>query len=84
MNTAESIHIIRRMYQALDKVIELREIRGVATFTREHNINRWNFITVRKNPESDMFQVAWLTHLVNDFGVSANWLLTGRGEMFSR
>ena len=84
MNTAESIHIIKRMYQALDKVIELREIRGVATFTREHNINRWNFITVRKNPESDMFQVAWLTHLVNDFGVSANWLLTGRGEMFSR
>lgn len=84
MNTQESILVIRRMYIALDTVIQQGRIRGVNTFTREHDINRWNFLTVRKKPESDMFQVSWLTYLVNDFGVSATWLLTGRGDMFSR
>lgn len=30
----------------------------------------------------DIFQPAWLTYLVRDFGVSAAWLLTGVGGMF--
>ena len=47
-----------------------------------HGINRWNMNTVEKNPASDMFQTAWLTYLVEDFGISANWLLTGNGNMF--
>lgn len=72
------------MYKALDAVIQKGEIRGVATFTNQHDINRRNFCTVRKRPESDMFQVAWLTYLVRDFGVSAHWLITGFGDMFSR
>ena len=84
MNTPDSILVINRMYKALDAVIQKGEIRGVATFTNQHDINRRNFCTVRKRPESDMFQVAWLTYLVRDFGVSAHWLLTGFGDMFSR
>lgn len=84
MNTPDSILVINRMYKALDAVIQKGEIRGVATFTNQHDINRRNFCTVRKRPGSDMFQVAWLTYLVRDFGVSAHWLLTGFGDMFSR
>ena len=84
MNTADSILVIDRMYKALDAIIQKGDIRGVATFTKKHNINRWNFLTVRGRPESDMFQPAWLTYLVRDHGVSAKWLLTGYGDMFSK
>lgn len=83
MNTPDSILIINRMYKALDAVIQKGKIRGVATFTKAHKINRWNFGTVRQNPQSDMFQVAWLNYLILDHGVSAHWLLTGFGDMFS-
>lgn len=82
MNNPESIPVIRRFYEAIDTLIVKKEIRGVQTFTRQYHINRWNFSTVRKNPESDMFQLSWLSYIVNDYGVSAEWLLTGRGKMF--
>ncbi len=82
MNNPESIPVIHRFYEAIDTLIVKKEIRGVQTFTRQYHINRWNFSTVRKNPESDMFQLSWLSYIVNDYGVSAEWLLTGRGKMF--
>ena len=28
------------------------------------------------------FKMEWLTYLAVDFGISADWLLTGRGEKF--
>lgn len=82
MNNPESIQIIKRFYQALDVVVASKRIRGKKTFTDMHNINRRNFIQVSKVPESDMFQLVWITYLVKDFGVSSQWIITGNGEMF--
>ena len=82
MNNPDSIIVIQRFYQALDTIIAHKAIRGVQTFTKEYKINRWNFSTVRKKPESDMFQLSWITYLVRDFGVSARWIMTGLGDMF--
>lgn len=82
MQNGDSQTIVRRFFEALDTVIAQGKIRGKQTFTRAHGINRWNMITVSRNPASDMFQTAWLEYLVKDFGVSPMWLLTGDGAMF--
>lgn len=58
-------------------------IRGKQTFTVKYDINRWNLNTLEKDYSRDIFQVAWLTHLVDDYGISAEWLLTGKGGMFT-
>lgn len=84
MNNPESIKIIERFYEALDVCIQLKKIRGVQTFTRAHEINRWNFNTVRANPESDMFQLVWISYLCKDFDVSIEWIMTGNGQMFKK
>ena len=82
MNNPESIKIIERFYQALDQVIASKLIRGKKTFCDRHGIDRWNLNTVRKKPESDMFQLSWISALCNDFGISVEWIMTGKGGMF--
>lgn len=80
MQTEESQKVIRRFFEALYLLKDRKLIRGKQTFTNRYKINRWNLNTLEKEPERDMFQTAWLTYLVRDYGVSAVWLLTGEGE----
>lgn len=81
MQTEDSQVIVRRFFQALQYLKEQKIIRGKQTFTREFGINRWNMNTLEKEPSRDIFQAAWLTYLVTEYGVSADWLLTGRGSI---
>jgi len=82
MQTTDSQKIVLRFFAALETIIAKGEIRGKQTFTRRYNINRWNFLTLQKEPHRDIFQPAWLSYLVNDYNVSPGWLLTGKGKMF--
>ena len=82
MQTADSQRVIRRFFEAIQRLKAEKKIRGKQTFTREHNINRWNMNSLEKEPSRDIFQAAWLTYLVDDYGISAHWLLTGRGSFY--
>lgn len=84
MQTKDSQEIISRFFQALYRLKSEGVIRGKQTFTRAHEINRWNMNTLEKDMTRDIFQPAWLAYLVKDYGVSADWLLTGRGEILTR
>lgn len=74
--------INRRFFHVLDVLKQTRKIRGTLTFTRKYNINYWNLSTVKKEPDSHFINVEWLSYLVSDYGVSAEYLLTGIGNIF--
>lgn len=81
MQTPHSQKIIERFFKALYYLKEQKIIRGKQTFTNKFNINRWNLNTLEKDKTRDIFQTAWLTYLVVEYNISAEWLLTGRGPI---
>lgn len=78
----ECLEVTKRFFEALDMIKAQKRIRGLQTFTRMYNENYWNFNTVKKT--GSRIKQEWLTYLVRDFDVSATWLLTGAGAMFTR
>ena len=49
---------------------------------RELEIDRRNFRKQMEDHSRHILKPEWLTHIVVTYGVSADWLLTGRGTMF--
>lgn len=82
MTQEEQNRIVGRFFEALVSLKENRRIRGVKTFTDRYGIHRRSLQRLQKNPGTNDFKAAWLTYLVVDFGVSAQWLLTGEGDMY--
>lgn len=81
MQSEESQKIAKRFFEALYALKNMKVIRGKQSFTRRYEINRWNLNSLEKDLSRDILQMAWLAYLINDYGISAEWLMTGRGEM---
>lgn len=80
--TDETKQIISRFFIALDALIEKKELRGINTYCRLYNIDRRNLLAQKKDLNRSILQISWMQGIVKDFGVSGDWLLTGRGAMF--
>lgn len=78
----DSAVVVRRFFEIIHDLIRMKKLRGKKTFTEKYGINRPNFNTIEKDPARYKFHPAWLSYLVTDFDVSADWLLTGKGQKF--
>lgn len=80
--SSEGIEITKRFFEAIDVLKAHKEIRGLQTFTRIYDIHRWNMRVVKLHPETSVLKPEWIAYLVRDFGISAEWIILGKGEMF--
>ena len=74
----EGIAITKRFFEAIDMLKAQKRMRGLLTYTKAHDINYWNINTVRNQPEVSVLKPEWIAYLVLDYGISADWILTGR------
>ena len=81
--TKEGTDVTIRFLQALMALKEQKRILGIKTFARKYDINAGNFNVVLHYPESHNVKIEHVVYLLRDFGVSANWLILGEGNMFN-
>ncbi|MDR0865005.1 MAG: hypothetical protein LBO74_08745 [Candidatus Symbiothrix sp.] len=84
MQSEESQKVVKRFFEAIYALKERKVIRGKQTFTRRYGINNRNFWLLEQDMSRDIFQMAWLSYLVSDYGVSPDWIITGKGDMFKK
>lgn len=88
----QAYDIQKRFFQALDLLIESKKIRGLQTFCKEYGLHRPKYSNLRTFLKDDskpgtgykLIDLDALSYLVSDYGVSAEWLLIGKGGMFRR
>ena len=80
----QGTEITKRFFEALETLRKEKKIRGIQTFTNANGINRRNLITVRNNPESSVLKPEWIQYLCEQYGVSAEWMILGKGTMFNQ
>ena len=81
MTQEEHISIIDRFFEALAWLKESRRIRGLQTFARSCGVDRRSLRRLMAQPEKYSLKVGWVVHLVREYGINADWLLTGEGQM---
>lgn len=80
----DTIAIMGRFFSALDAVLEHRIVKNMSQYCEKYNIDRRHIHTQRNDLGRGYFEAGWLTPLINDCGISAQWLLTGKGTMFAQ
>ena len=84
MNISEAgVEITKRFFLALEVLSQDKKIRGLKTFSRKYDINYWNLNTVKKEPYKRILKPEYIYYLVMDFGISADWLIKGEGEIYA-
>lgn len=73
---------MERFFEALDKCLELKIIKNNNRYCKEHGIDSRHIYTQRRDLGRGYFEIGWAIPLITQYGVSANWLLTGKGTMF--
>lgn len=75
--------ITDRWFQAYDDLRTTGRVtqRGIC---RELGVDRRNFVRQAADHSRRILRVEWLSYLVLNHGVSADWLLTGRGWPFGQ
>ncbi len=90
----EIISIQRRFFEVLDVLINTKQCGGLQPFCEKHNLNRVKYSNIRtelrkpaENAKPTNYKVIdldALTYICNDYNVSPDWLLFGRGGMFRK
>lgn len=76
-----TLRINERFFEAVDLLKRKRTLGGLSAFAKRYHVVLGNLYTI-KTQQSGAIKAEYLHYLVRDYGISAEWLLTGEGDMF--
>lgn len=78
----------RRFFEAIDLLVAQGKLAGLQTFCDEHGLHRAKYSNLRsglRKTEHDsryrLIDIDALIYIVKNYGIGAEWLLTGNGKM---
>ena len=80
-----------RFFQAVDMLIESGKIKSLQAFCDQYGLHRPKYSNIRSYSKDQtklgtgykFIDIDALAYLVGDYGVSSDWLLLGKGGMFT-
>lgn len=72
-----------RFFEAFDALLVMGALKE-APFCKGLGVDRRNFLKQKEDHGRNILKPSWLTFIVEHYDVSPRWLLTGRGQMFSK
>lgn len=79
----DTIAVMERFFEAFHASLENKKIKNITFFCTKYNIDKRHLYAQHKDLGRGFFEVGWMLPLIRDCGVSADWLLTGQGKMYS-
>lgn len=86
----QTLQLQKRFFEAIDELIAKEKLAGLQTFCTTHNLHKAKYSNLRsaaRNPEHEsaykFIDIDAIIYIVTDYGVSCQWLITGKGKMFS-
>jgi transposase-like protein len=76
-----AIEITMRFREAFEFVRQQNGWGTVSAFCKRNGINQNQFIATLKYPELRVLQPYWIAALCRDYGISAEWVVLGKGKM---
>lgn len=73
--------ITGRFFKAVETLITLGRVGGLQPFCRDLGVDKRNFYVQMRDHSRNIIKAHWLSFIVSNYGVSAHWLLTGKGQM---
>ena len=81
MVSPEGQKITQRFFEALEYLKTMKLIRGQATLSKELNVENSSMYKIKNHPEIYTLKPEYIRHISLKYGISAEWIITGKGKM---
>lgn len=78
------VAITDRFFEAIEILRSEKRLRGLQTLTRNHGLNYGNVAFIKSHRNTSVLKPEILAYLAKDYGISCEWLLLGKGPVFSQ
>ena len=93
----KSVEIQERFFYAIDLLLQSRKIKSLTAFCNQYGLLMHRYSNIRtslRSPEKTnvensgrnykFIDLDAIAYLVEDYGISPEWILTGKGGMFTK
>lgn len=76
--------VMERFFLAMETCKERKLLKSYRRYCISNGITTNCFFLQRKDRNRGFFEISWAVPLIEECGVSAYWMLTGKGTMFAK